>query len=297
MLTVFGLALVFYGLSSWDAIRYRARRRRATPESGLHINYSYLLRWSKLIAASKPNARVLDYGCGTGKVVAATRELGLDAYGADIYYEASAVYKDEAARLGLFGTVIREIRNGRLDFDDCYFDLVMSNQVFEHVEDMDAALSEIHRVMKKGALFLCLFPSRDVIREGHIGIPFAHWFPRDSRLRFYVTLALRSIGLGYVKDRNKTNTQWTKDALRWLDNFTVYRHKREISRSFARFFEVKLIEEDYIKYRLSAHPQAKYFTRVLNLPFIPQISRVLFRKLAGMVILAKKPEEASSASP
>lgn len=294
VLLICGLAVIFFGLSAWDSIRYRAKRRQVTTTPGLHINYLYLLHWAKMTTASKPDAKVLDYGCGSGKVVAAARQLGLDVYGADIYYDASTAYKDEVKKLGLFGDVIREISNGRLGFDDSYFDLITSNQVFEHVEDMDNVLDEIHRVMKKGAIFLCLFPSKGVIREGHIGIPFAHWFPKGSRLRYFLTLAFRCLGIGYVKPNHRTKRQWTKDALAWIDNYTVYRDKDEIFRTFSRFFEIKLIEDDYIKYRLLAQKNTEPFAKLLAFPLVPQISRVLFRRVAGMVIFAKKPEEISA---
>jgi len=41
--------------------------------------------------------------------------------------------------------VIHEIRDGVLPFADAAFDLVTNNQVFEHVEDLDADLREICR--------------------------------------------------------------------------------------------------------------------------------------------------------
>ena len=62
------------------------------------------------------------------------------------------------------------------------FDLVLSNQVIEHVEDLDAVLCEIHRVLKPGGAFLSLFPSKDVIRKTIVASPFSIAFEssRDS---------------------------------------------------------------------------------------------------------------------
>ena len=47
-----------------------------------------------------------------------------------------------------------EKEDGRLDFPDASFDLVVNNMVFEHVEDLDAVLAEIQRVLKPGGRIL-----------------------------------------------------------------------------------------------------------------------------------------------
>lgn len=252
----------------------------------MHINYSYILHWANSISTLNPDAKILDYGCGSGNVVVAGREKGLDIYGADVFYDG-ANSRADVEKTNLLGKVIREIKQGRIDFTDNTFDLVLSNQVFEHVEDLENVLMEIHRVMRRNAVLLCLFPSKDVIREGHIGIPFVHWLPKDSNLRYYYALYLRRIGLGYFKG-NKSKTQWTEDALNWIDNYTIYRKKSEIFQIFSRYFEFKMIEEDYIEYRLSASPLPPMLSKLMKVPLFTQISRILFHKLAGMVILAKK---------
>jgi len=57
----------------------------------------------------------------------------------------------------------------------------------------------LNRVLKPGGCMLSIFPSRDVLREGHIGIPLAHRFARGSRARLLYTWALRRAGLGTWK--------------------------------------------------------------------------------------------------
>jgi SAM-dependent methyltransferase len=191
-----------------------------------------------------------------------------------VYYSGSQT-RSEAERLGLLGSVIHEIHDGRLDFPDGWFDLVTNNQVMEHVEDLDSVLREIHRVLKPGGSVLSIFPSRDVFREGHIGIPFSHWFPRDSRLRFLYTLALRSLGYGTWK-------------LHWIDNYTRYRSRKEIFTAFDRYFRSELREPDYIRYRLLDRPHRAWLARLLDFPAAPELASALFRKLAFLVIVSRK---------
>src|SRR5215471_3782706 len=136
-------------------------------------------------ARQYPNIAILDFGCGAGELVEAGIAAGLNMSGADVFYEGASARPR--------GGRIHEIRDGVLPFPDATFGLVVNNQVMEHVEDLDAALHEIHRVLRPGGLVLSVFPSRDVWREGHIGIPFSHWFPQGSPVRFYYTWLLRAL--------------------------------------------------------------------------------------------------------
>jgi SAM-dependent methyltransferase len=233
--------------------------------------------------------RVLDYGCGAGLVVRQGRAQGLDIYGADVFYGGSQS-KAEAEASGLFGTVIRDMSGGRIPFPDGFFDLVTNNQVMEHVEDLDATLREIHRVLRSGGKVLSVFPSKDVWREGHIGIPFAHWFSRGSDLRFLYTWALRSAGLGTWKEQAPTPKQWAADKLDWIDRWTRYRSREEIFRTYERYFRSATREKDYIRYRLRERPGPvrRLLESTTNWPIVSGVEVGLFRKLAFLVILSEK---------
>jgi SAM-dependent methyltransferase len=233
---------------------------------------------------------VLDYGCGAGRVVRSGRARGLEIFGSDVFYGGSQS-KAEAEASGLFGDVIRDMSGGAIPFPDGSFDLVTNNQVMEHVEDLDATLREIHRVLQPGGRVLSVFPSQDVWREGHIGIPFSHWFRRGSRVRFWYTWALRSAGLGTWKEQAPTARQWAIDKLEWIDRWTRYRSRREIFSTYHRYFRNELRERDYIRYRLldSRGSAAGLLARTLDWPVVSGFEVALFRKLAFLVIVSEKP--------
>ena len=253
----------------------------------MDVTNRFVLDFARRHASGRPGAKILDFGCGAGEVVAAGRAAGLDMLGADAFYGGSEA-RLEAERAGRLGTSIYEIREGRLPFEDGFFDLVTNNQVLEHVADLEAVLQEIHRVLKPGGTVLSIFPARDVFREGHIGIPFAHWFPKASRLRFLYVLILRSAGLGKWKQQAPTRRQWARDKLQWLDSYTHYRPRGEILSAFRRRFDNELCEPDYIRYRLGDSRVLAPLARLLDLPGGPAVASAIFRKLAFLVIVSRK---------
>jgi SAM-dependent methyltransferase len=252
----------------------------------MDVTSRFVLDFARRFRPSPP-PRILDFGCGAGHLVAEGRAAGLDIWGADVYYAGSDTRRVAEAS-GLLGAFVREIRDGRIPFPDSTFDLVVDNQVLEHVEDLDRELAGIHRVLKPGGAALSLFPARDVWREGHIGIPFAHWFRRGSPTRFCYAWALRWLGFGYWKEQAATRRQWAIDKLAWIDAYTRYRSRAEISGAFGRYFRNEALEADYIRYRLCQRPWRAPAAWLLRLPPARAAAVALFRKLAFLVILSHK---------
>ena len=252
----------------------------------MDVTNRFVLDFAREYSLHHPGAKILDYGCGAGQVVTAGLEAGLDILGADVFYGGSAARADVEAT-GLLGASIHEIRDGRLPFSCSMFDLVTNNQVMEHIENLDAVLGEIGRVLKPGGTVLSIFPSRDVFREGHIGIPFSHWFAKGSKLRFYYTWALRAAGLGTWKQQAPTCRQWTVDKLGWIDKYTYYRRRSEVFSTYNRHFTNELREPDYIRYRLKSKGRFNV-ARLLDLPLVPTIAAAIFRKLAFLVVVSSR---------
>lgn len=248
----------------------------------MNTNYNYVLQKVQTIS---PRGRTLDYGCGGGDVVGKGRAMGLDICGVETFYAGSNA-RITAEQRGYLGQTVFEIDcAGRIPFEDGYFNFVVSNQVFEHVEDLDFVLREINRVLIPGGQLLTLFPSREVIREGHCGVPMIHWLTKDSSLRYPYMRIARELGMGYFKT-GKTKDCWVRDFLDWLDHFTIYRSYDEIAASFSKAgFSVQHMEEDYIGFRLrlrGAHGLASW----AESSTLRKLTRILCRKLGGVVILA-----------
>lgn len=223
------------------------------------------------------NHKVLDYGCGSGEIISALKDCGIDAYGCEIFYEASKAREKVPKSFLKNGTIKHMESIYKIPFPEDSFDIIISNMVLEHVKDLDATLKEFKRVLTKEGLIISLFPSKESWRESHCGLWFLHWFPPKSKLRYYYALLLRIFGFGYHKE-GKSISQWCIHKCNWLDNWTYYRSKKDIKIIFNKYFKYsKNIEKFYLKKKF---PMAKYLvdlipTKLINI-FINKFATLAF---------------------
>jgi ubiquinone/menaquinone biosynthesis C-methylase UbiE len=113
-----------------------------------------------------PNARILDLGCGCGRIIRYFHKLYVEGkfYGTDIDREAIAWCEDNLSYIGSF------VQNGKLPplpFEDRFFDFVYSISIFTHLpEAMQFRwLEELRRVTKQGAYVLLTTHGPEVLPE------------------------------------------------------------------------------------------------------------------------------------
>jgi SAM-dependent methyltransferase len=127
--------------------------------------------------------KVLDFGCGTGRLVGALLQLGFDASGCDL-----SIIKQEpqAVASERFRTI--SIMPYRLPFDDNTFDAVISTSVLEHVQNKKECFHEIHRVLKTGGHSMHLYPGKWYLPcEPHTYVPLVNYF-RPHCLKWWLGL-------------------------------------------------------------------------------------------------------------
>ena len=238
-----------------------------------NVNRRYFAHYVQRVA--QPGAVVLDYGCGSGTVVEMLRAAGYDAHGVDIRWPGATTPDIEASELGRAGLLRYYEEGGRLPYDDDTFDVVVSDQVFEHVVPLEASVREIERVLRPGGVTYHHFPSRAVWREGHIGIPLTHRMPA-GRARLAYTTALRRAGLGKFKDERPAR-EWAIEKLEWIDRWTIYRPASEIHAIFGRNADLVNREIDYCRFRAG---DRRGLRTVLSWPVSKRPAEALFRRLA-----------------
>jgi SAM-dependent methyltransferase len=123
---------------------------------------------SKGVFGALPDGyKVLDFGCGSGGLVAKLRGRDADAHGVDV----TTLWGPE-----MTGACHEFLAGYRIPFDDNEFDLVVSTSVMEHVQNKEEAFWEIQRVLKPRGYAVHAFPSKFFLPlEPHIKVPLVSW--------------------------------------------------------------------------------------------------------------------------
>ncbi|MEA3402260.1 MAG: methyltransferase domain-containing protein [Armatimonadota bacterium] len=108
----------------------------------------------------RDDLRILDAGCGTGGTLVALRDLG-EAWGCDISQQAVTL----ARTRGLSDLRLCDVV--KLTFEDESFDVVVSCDVLEHVEQDALAMREMARVLKPGGLLVVTVPAHMFLWSEH----------------------------------------------------------------------------------------------------------------------------------
>ncbi|HSQ24807.1 MAG TPA: class I SAM-dependent methyltransferase, partial [Pyrinomonadaceae bacterium] len=114
--------------------------------------HRYGKEWHIPIAADFESTRglkVLEIGCGLGTDGAQFARAGADYTGIDLTERSIELARKNFELSGLKGE-FRVADAEKLDFADETFDVVYSHGVLHHTPDTEAAVREIHRVLKPG---------------------------------------------------------------------------------------------------------------------------------------------------
>jgi SAM-dependent methyltransferase len=135
-------------------------------------------------AGERAGKRVFEDGCGIGSYLARLSSDNNFAVGMDIEFERAQDARIKSPRV-LCGV------GEHLPFPEDSFDLILSHEVLEHVQDDQAAINEIVRTLKPGGRLVLFCPNRGYGFETHGiylngkyhfgNIPFVNYLPRRWR--------------------------------------------------------------------------------------------------------------------
>lgn len=135
-----------------------------TPKNPLvKVQVKQVKRYMEALTPLESNKefKILDIGCGDGSYMESLlaelkqrdKRFNLRVYGLDISHAAIAEFNSKNGYRGVIGTA------ENLPFSEDTFDLILLNDVIEHVVDTDLVMSEIRRVIKNNALCLLSTPN------------------------------------------------------------------------------------------------------------------------------------------
>jgi SAM-dependent methyltransferase len=165
-----------------------------------------------------PAARILDAGCGSGRNMVELARYG-GVTGIELSETSVALARRRGAGEVVSGSVLE------MPFADASFDLAVSLDVIEHLEDDLAALRELRRTVAPGGALLLTVPAYQWLWSGHDEINHHHrrytrrslqrtaeragW--RQQRTTYFNSLLLPVAILLRVLDR--VNTKTTESSL------------------------------------------------------------------------------------
>jgi SAM-dependent methyltransferase len=192
-----GIREEFYGYPG----EQRSWLARVARRVFLYPEYCHLLLVGRDILPFRGQGRLLDVGCGPGRLLQELREYGWDVHGVDF----SSVAVSRARSVGL------DVRQSDLlstEFATDFFDVVLFSHSLEHVFDPVATLREAHRILKPGGRLLLFLPNAGSAEAALFGQWWVAWDPPRHLFHFNkgsVTRLLDKTGFGIVEIKTGTS--------------------------------------------------------------------------------------------
>jgi SAM-dependent methyltransferase len=170
------------------------------------------------------NARVLDLGCGTGGTAFVFARAGSTVAAVDIRLD----FQHRHPSITFYRT-----RAEQLSFSDQSFDIIIMQDVWEHVPDLEKALSEVCRVIAPNGCLYISTPNRwsmlNAISDPHWHIPLVSTLPRRE-----VEWVIKN----FLKRDTRDRVDWAElSSLRKIttrlkrSGFRIDFHNRDVART------------------------------------------------------------------
>lgn len=128
------------------------RHNQAYAEFLENWDESFYAKYADFLKPPAPGARVLDVGCGVGQVIRRLTVAGFEAHGVDVSEPNIAKAKRDSSFCQVYD-------GKKLPYADSFFDAAGALNVLEHVEEPEAFVVELVRVVRPGGRVVVSSPN------------------------------------------------------------------------------------------------------------------------------------------
>ena len=185
------------------------------------------------------NKSVLEIGCGFGgNIIHLTKNYNCNAAGLDLDSDAIEIAKEVAEDEKLDENIFLNCAAEEVTkYIDKRFDIIISIQVLEHVQDVKKSINEMLSLLKDGGYIYIHVPNYDSKFETHYRLK----MPSNKKEDFLKMLEDKKIDTSFAKDLNFVNYKYLKNILQKLDinekyilpwDNELYRKNNHLSQKF-----------------------------------------------------------------
>ena len=205
------------------------------------------------------NARVLDLGCGAGGTGYAFACAGSTVVAADIRMD----FRHPHDSITYFGT-----RAEQLPFSDKSFDIIIMQDVWEHLPDLERSLSEVRRIIDPNGCLYISTPNRwsllNATADPHWHVPLVSVLPRRK-----VEWVIKKL----LKRDTRERDDWAElSSLRKITSrlkhhgFAIKFHNRDVVETMFAQPEKVVCKQGHISFinKCNNWKISSLFTRIVN---------------------------------
>jgi 2-polyprenyl-3-methyl-5-hydroxy-6-metoxy-1,4-benzoquinol methylase len=149
------------------------------------------------LEAYRLHGRILDVGCGRGWFLLEAKKRGWQVYGTEFSKRAIEIGHEQGIQM----------QAGALSdsmFADEYFDVILSIEVLEHIDNPKEELQRIHKFLRKGGCFYCTTPNFNSILRYYLKADYnVIEFPEHLGYFTLSTLTKLAVDVGFKRKKFK----------------------------------------------------------------------------------------------
>ena len=257
--------------------------------------------------------RLLDLGCGDGELILylvknlplLNESLRFEVYGFDVHNhgvqkegflsETIDRLSDEVPDTAWQDRILSISTDEQWPYPGDFFDIIISNQVLEHVHDHASIFLQIYRTLHEGGISIHIFPLRHYIYETHLNLPLVHRIQSYDMLFAYIKWMSR-IGIGKFKKvrDNISLERYAKmhaDYMFYYTNYISYKELLLLAKKHRMRISFKYTYNLYLRKIQSVFSSNEYYTYNKDRStFLDWLSLTVLKYCSSVTLFLEKEE-------